>query len=103
MTDAHDHPVPVACTLDPKQRAARRIEWADLGSLARSTEPVPGGVASTFDLSLADGIEDLADRELSCCGSWLTITSSRSADTIRLELTAANPEGQAVIEAMVDR
>lgn len=102
MTDDHEHLVPVA-RVDPKQRAARQIEWTDLRSLARATERVPGGVASTFDLSLADEIEDLADRELSCCGSWLTITSSRSADTIRLELTTASPEGQAVIEAMVDR
>lgn len=91
---------PVVCTLSVGGRAERGLEWSDLAALSLTSERIEGGVASTYPLDLADKIEDLANREITCCGSWLDIASSRGDDMIRIELTTTNPEGLEMIASI---
>lgn len=99
-TTSDDAVPPVVCTLTSGQLDERGLEWTDLGALSLTNELIDGGVASTYPLSLADKIEDLANREISCCGSWLDIAWSRIDDTIRIELTTVNPDGLEMITSM---
>lgn len=91
---------PVVCTLTIGRRALQQLEWSDLAEHSITRREVDGGVESTFPLTLADQIEELADREISCCGSWLQIAHERVGDVLRLRLTTANPEGVALIRSM---
>ena len=90
---------PVACSLMTKDAARQGLEWADLQRHALTATRIDGGAAMTFDAELADRVEDLAARERSCCG-FLSITTLRSDDQVRLEITADNPAARPVIEAM---
>lgn len=90
----------IVCTLKPKELATRRLEWSDLSALAVSFEQLPNGVASSYPLELRDDIEDLVDRERSCCGSWMDSALGEVHGLLRLELTTSNPDGVAVIHAM---
>ncbi len=92
-------PPPVVCTLTTLEMAAQTLEWVDLAPLALSRHDVDGGVASTYPLVLADQIEELASRETSCCGSWLTIAHERGDDEFRLRLTTTNPDGVDLIRS----
>ncbi|MGI9599125.1 MAG: hypothetical protein ACR2QK_23375 [Acidimicrobiales bacterium] len=100
MSNDRRQPPPVVCTLDPKQREARQIEWSDVGALALSTERLADGIVATFAPELAADIEALAARELSCCGTWLNIETRRRPDAIELELTTSNPDGLDMINRM---
>lgn len=93
-------PPPIVCTLDDRELAKRGLEWSDLGALALTTERLDRGIASTYPLEIADQVEDLATRESSCCGTWLSTAVNRTNDVVRLELTTENPDGLAVILAM---
>ncbi|MCH7586096.1 MAG: hypothetical protein IH941_13225 [Acidobacteria bacterium] len=90
---------PVACSLTTKDAARQGLEWADLQHRALTATRIDGGAAMTFDAELADRVEDLAARERSCCG-FLSITTLRSDDEVRLEITADNPAARPLIEAM---
>ncbi len=94
-----DH-APVVCTLTIKALAERTLEWSDLAQLVVQREELPNGVASTYSLADADEIEDLAGRELQCCGSWLDITTERIDGHLQLKLTTSSPDGLAVIRKM---
>lgn len=91
---------PVVCNLTIGRRVEQELEWADLAQHAESRTAISGGVESTFSLELADQIEELADRELACCGSWLNIAHQRDAKNFRLRLTTTNPEGISLIRSM---
>lgn len=90
----------VVCTLSVNDRGQRGLEWADLGTLALTSERIEGGVASTYPISIADAVEDLAHREASCCGTWLNTTTERLGDVIRMEITTENHAGVGVILSM---
>lgn len=92
---------PIVCTLDDGQLREQGLEWSDLAALALSSETIDGGVVSTFAPALFDRVQDLANRESGCCGSWLDVKVSQVDDVVRLELTTANPDGLAVIAAMM--
>ena len=66
----------------------------------KTTPLLSNGVATTYSLTVADQVEELASRELSCCRSWLNIATERHDDGLRLALTTTNPEGLAVIMEM---
>lgn len=90
---------PVACTL-PGEEANRQVgRWAYLQAATLISELVDGGVAMTFPIGMAEDVEDLAARERSCCG-FLTITTTRDADRVRLEITSENPAAAPVIESL---
>jgi len=91
---------PVVCTLAPAELAERGLEWSDLAGLSLTSEQIEDGVASTYPLEVADAVMDLANREASCCGSWLNCSAREVDGVIRLELTTRNPEGLAVITKM---
>lgn len=93
-------PPPIVCTLSAAELAERGLEWSDLGPLALTSERIDGGIASTYPLEIADQVEDLANRESSCCGTWLSAAVSRVDGVVRLELTTANPDGLAIIVSM---
>lgn len=88
------------CTLTPDQRSAQQLEWTDLTPLALSRELIDGGVASTYPLALAEQIEELAVREVGCCGSWLDIAHERHDDHLALTLTTLNADGVAMIRSL---
>lgn len=92
--------LPIVCTLDDDQLKQQGLEWSDLRALSLSSERIDGGVASTYPLELFDRVQDLANRESSCCGTWLAVGVSQTDDVVRLELTTQNPDGLAVIAAM---
>ena len=96
MIEIHD---PIACSLTTTDAARQGLEWADLQRHALTATRIDGGAAMTFDVELADSVEDLAARERSCCG-FLSITTLRSGDEVRVEMTADNPAARPVIEAM---
>lgn len=87
----------VVCTLEAGSRADQKLEWSDLGAHALSKERIEGGVLSTYPIGLAAQIEDLANREMACCGTWLATKTARVGDVIRVELTTTNPEGLGLI------
>lgn len=91
---------PVVCTLTRKELVERGLEWSDLSGLALTSEAIDGGVVSTYPSELADKIDDLVNREMSCCGTWLDSNLVRSDDTVRLELTTSNPEGLGLIRTI---
>ena len=99
MTGMTRPPQPVVCTLTTKELAERSLEWDDLAPVALSREALPDGARATFALADADAIEDLASREMTCCGTWLRIETSRT-DVLEMELTTDNPEGLGLIRAM---
>ena len=88
---------PVVCTLSTGARTAQELEWSDLAALALTSERVDGGIASTYPLDLAGDIEQLAERERDCCGTWLDVSTTRVDDGIRVVLTTTNPEGLELI------
>ena len=100
MSTADKAAPPVVCTLTLGKRTAQQLEWADLAPLALSRTEVDGGVASTYPLALADEIEELAAREVACCGSWLDIVHQRGESDFQLRLTTSNPDGAAMIRSL---
>ena len=99
MTSVEPAP-PVVCTLTIGRRERQQLEWADLVEHSLSRCEIEGGAESTFPLELADQIEELAGREIACCGSWLQVAHERGDDVLRLRLTTANPDGVALIRSM---
>jgi hypothetical protein len=53
----------------------------------------------TLPIELADSVEDLVAREAQCC-SFLSITTSRRDDLVRLEITSEDPNAAGVIEML---
>jgi hypothetical protein len=92
--------IPVACTLTDTAATAQAVEWTDLVEQAINTERVDGGAVLTFDPDLQARVQDLADREALCC-AFLTITTERTEQGFRLEITAPDPEAHSLIESMV--
>jgi len=90
---------PIACSLTTKDATSQFLEWTDLRHHALTATKIDGGAVMIFDAELADRVEDLAAREQSCCG-FLSITTLRSNNEVRLEITADNPDAHSVIEAM---
>lgn len=95
------HVEPVVCTLTAKAMHNQALEWTDLTGRASSVEKRHDGVVAIYPADLAAQVEDLARREIDCCGSWLSISTERLPDGIRLRATTANPDGLGVLYAMV--
>ena len=96
MTNMYD---PIACSLTTKEAARQGLEWTDIQRHARTATRIDQGAVMTFDVELAENVEDLAARERSCCG-FLEIETLRSDDEVRLKITADNPAARPVIQAM---
>jgi hypothetical protein len=92
-------PEPIACSLTTKAAARQGLEWTDLQRHALTSTRIDGGAVMTFDAGLTAQVEDLAARERSCCG-FLSITTLRSDNEVRLEITADNPAVRPMIEAI---
>ena len=87
---------PISCSLTANEAAGQLNEWEQLQRHVLRTETVAGGAALIFDVALAERVEDLAAREVECCG-FLSITTSRSGEELRLEVTSEDPEAAPVI------
>ena len=92
-------PPPLVCSLTAEDLAGQALEWTDLQAIARSAVPLPSGARSTYHLDHADAIEDLARREVGCCGSWLEIETART-DVLTVTITSTNPDGVALIRRL---
>ena len=87
---------PISCSLTANEAEGQLNEWEELHKHVLRTETVVGGAALIFDVSLAERVEDLAAREVECC-EFLSITTSRSSEEVRLEVTSEDPEAAPVI------
>ena len=87
---------PLACTLTATDAAGQLNEWEELQRHLLRSETVEGGTALIFDVALAERVEDLAAREVECCG-FLSVTTSRSGEELRLDVTSEDPEAAPVI------
>lgn len=96
MTTSHE---PIVCTLPADQLQGQTLEWTELHKDVIRTESLATGLAMTFDIGLADAIEDLAVRESQCC-AFLTITTTRGDTELRLEITSDDPAALPVIELL---
>lgn len=92
-------PLPT-CALTVDQGKKRTIEWSDIAALALRTERRSGGLTATFPAELANQLQDLADKEMQCCGSWLSVAITYHGDVVQLDLTTTSPDGQALIMGM---
>lgn len=91
---------PISCSISGTEASRQALEWTDLGSRAARAEPIDGGVAMTFPIDIADSVEDLAAREAECCG-FLSITTTRTDQTIRLEISSDHLGARTLIETMI--
>lgn len=91
--------IPVACTLTEEGAVTQAAEWADLVRHATTAERVDGGAELDFGLDLTARVKDLADREATCC-AFLSITTTRTDDGVRLRITAEDPEAWPLIEGL---
>jgi hypothetical protein len=92
-------PAPVSCTLDTGDLAAQAVEWSDLRPIILTAVALPTGARTTYALEHAEAVEDLAHREIGCCGSWLDIETTRT-DVLTLTITTANPDGVGLVRAL---
>lgn len=90
---------PLFCSLRIDDAAAQAMEWADLQKHTVAVEPLGSGMALTFGIEVADEVEDLAAREAECCG-FLSITTTRTDQTVLLEITSDHPDATPVIDAI---
>ena len=90
---------PIACSLSTNKAAVQLLDWANLQSHVVITERLEHGVAMTFGADLTESVEDLAAREAECC-SFLSIETSRTDDSVRLEITSEDPNASGVIEML---
>ena len=93
MTNTH---IPIACSATADASAKQLVDWTDLSLVSDDIRSLQGGVAMVFNVAHAEAVEALAARERSCC-SFLSITTSRSADKIRLEISSDNPDAYPII------
>lgn len=94
-------PPPVVCTLDPNQRESQKLEWSDISGLALTVERLATGVRATFAAHCEAQLQELADRERDCCGSWLSVAISSNDTGLVLDVTTENPDGAALIYSML--
>lgn len=96
---------PVVCTLGEKPLGARALEWADLTGLSTRVETFESGARARFPVEYAGEINDLVNREVDCCRSWLQMSLESTGSFVDLEVTTTNPDGVVVIHTMlgVDR
>ena len=90
---------PVVCTLTTKAAAQQVLEWETLKRLAVSAESLPGGARMVFPAGLHDQIQDLANREASCC-AFLDIALSEADGSLVLDVTSENQDARPVISAL---
>jgi hypothetical protein len=91
---------PIACSLPLRDAARQAGEWTDLHDRIVRLDYADGKYVVEYPIGMADEVEDLAEREASCC-AWLSIATSRQPETIRLELQSENPDARPVIEALM--
>ena len=93
--------IPIACTLEDGERAARGERWrAVITAGLQGSETIPGGVRLRFspDPAVTDEVAELVAGERACC-AWAD-WALRSADGgITLEATAPE-EGADALRAM---
>jgi hypothetical protein len=91
---------PIACSLPLRDAAKQAGEWTDLHNRIVRFESKDGRYVVEYPIAIAEEVENLVAREASCC-AWLTISTSRQSETIRLELESENPDARPVIEALI--
>ncbi len=91
--------IPIACSLSTSEGAVRVLEWTDLGTRLLRSDRLDDGLLLTFPGDMADSVKNLAAREAECCG-FLSITTSLTEQTVRLEIKSGNPDHQPVIEEL---
>ena len=94
-----DRNLPIACTLEVGDLAARRREWEALDAAVVDRASVTGGFEVRFrnDDGIATRLERLVDAERACCGfaDW-QVGSARDAVVLRV---TSSDDGVAALRA----
>ena len=91
--------IPLACSFSESNTARQDLDWATVRNQSLGTVPIENGIAMTFSPDKADDIESLVKSESACCG-FLSITSVRSDEMIRVEISSTDPAALPVIQAI---
>lgn len=95
-----DERQPIACSLPARESRDQIGEWRALIDHRKSTEPVKGGYAVTYDPGVTTVVQDLARRESACCG-FLDIVTTPTENGVRMVMTSDNPDALPVIELLI--
>ncbi len=80
----------IHCTFEPRDAAAQVIDWADLRAHATAAGVIENGVRLTFPATMTEALDELVQREASCC-SFLTFTVTMTGEDVVLEVESGDP------------
>lgn len=87
------------CTLTDDDALQQANEWRRVLDASLVIDTMGPTAVIDFPLEFADAVEDLADREATCC-AFLSIATTRRSDSLRLEITAPGVELDVLLAAM---
>jgi len=90
---------PIACTLTTKDARAQLLEWTDLQGQASAVQAIDKGVRITLPAAIAAQVQDLTERESTCC-AFLNIDTNVDGTELTLEIRSDNPDALPVISAL---
>ena len=87
--------LPMACTLTAADLRDRQKAWLKVGTYAKGSAEVPGGIVFTFTAApgLYYSLRELARLEAECC-PWMDLQVQNTPGDINLTVTAAGPDGE---------
>ena len=94
-----DIDIPTNCSLPRQDAAIQVLQWADLRSLATSSQLVSNGVRLTFSVEVEDALRSLVAREQMCCPNF-AFSIERGHDSVTLEVATDDADAQTMIANM---
>ena len=91
--------IPIVCTLTAEEAGEQLFEWSDLQHHAKEVVAIEAGARMKLPATMVDQVNDLIRREAGCC-AFLNLDVAVEADTLTLEVTAANPDALPVIAVL---
>ena len=85
----------IACTLTEADLRDRQTAWLKVGTYAKGSVEIPGGIAFTFAAApgVCDSLRELVRLEAECC-PWMEFHVQNTPGDISLTVTAAGPDGE---------
>lgn len=86
---------PIACTLTDADLRDRTKAWLKVGTYAKGSVEIPGGLALTFVAApgVHDSLRELVRLEGECC-SWMDFLIQNTPSEVNLTVTAAGADGE---------
>jgi hypothetical protein len=85
----------LVCTLTDADYRDRETAWLKLGTYARASAAIPGGLSVAFapTQGLRDSLTELIRLEAECC-AWMTFAISESPEAISLSIMSETENGE---------